>query len=223
MALSVLVTFGLIVLARIIDVSLDTIRMVSVVQGRRAFAAVLGFFEAVVYICAVAKVLLNMNQPVYALAYGLGFATGTYLGMLIEQRLAFGKQLVFLITPKGPELAEVLRAGDYRVAEVKGHTREGELTIMCAEILRREAQKLIRIASAVYNRYAFIVHDIRLAAGAKRAGVKVNEGKLSSLFPLGETHPSREVSHELSKNVCAFSNLPNFEPRPTSRYQSPSL
>ena len=88
MNVTVFATFWLIVLARIIDVSLDTIRMVSVVQGRRAFAAVLGFFEAVVYICAVAKVLLNMNQPVYALGYGLGFATGTYLGMAIEQREA---------------------------------------------------------------------------------------------------------------------------------------
>jgi fucose 4-O-acetylase-like acetyltransferase len=83
--LTVFVTFWLIVLARITDVSLDTIRTVSVVQGRRVFAAVLGFFEAVVYVCAVAKVLLNMNQPVYALAYGLGFALGTYLGMVIEQ------------------------------------------------------------------------------------------------------------------------------------------
>ena len=78
------------------------IRTVSIIQGRRNFAAVLGFFEAVVYICAVAKVLLNMNQPVYAVAYGLGFAAGTYLGIVIEQRLAFGKQLVFFLTPKAP-------------------------------------------------------------------------------------------------------------------------
>ena len=128
----------------------------------------LGFFEAIVYICAVAKVLLNMNQPRYALAYGLGFATGTYLGMLIEQRLAFGKQLVFLLTPKGAELAEVLRAGDYRVAEVKGHTRDGDLTILCVEILRRDAQKLIRLVSVVDDRCVSIVHDIRLADLAKR-------------------------------------------------------
>ena len=64
---TLLVTFWLIVLARITDVSLDTIRTASIIQGRRVFAAVLGFFEAVVYTCAVAKVLLNMNQPVYAL------------------------------------------------------------------------------------------------------------------------------------------------------------
>jgi len=172
MNISVFITFWLIVLARIIDVSLDTIRTVSVVQGRRTFAAVLGFFEAVVYICAVAKVLLNMSQPVYALAYGLGFATGTYLGMLVEQRLAFGKQLVFVITPKGPQLAEILRTANYRVAEVKGHTREGDLTILCIEIARREAQKLSRLVSAVDEHGVFIVSDIRLADLAKRVDGK---------------------------------------------------
>ncbi|PWU11947.1 MAG: hypothetical protein C5B50_22315 [Verrucomicrobia bacterium] len=179
MSLTVFITFWLIVLARIIDVSLDTIRMVSVVQGRRGFAAVLGFFEAVVYICAVAKVLLNMNQPVYALAYGLGFATGTYLGMMVEQRLAFGKQLVFLLTPKGPELAAVLRAADYLLAELKGRTGDGDLTILCVEIARREAQKLIRITSAVDERCVVIVNDIRRSDFARRAPRKVIKLKRS--------------------------------------------
>jgi len=184
MNIAVLITFCLIILARITDVSLDTIRMVSVIQGRRAFAAVLGFFEAVVYICAVAKVLLNMNQPVYAVAYGLGFAAGTYLGMVIEQRLAYGNQLVFLLTPKGPKLAEVLRAGNYRVAEVKGHTGDGDLTILCVEIPRREAQNLARLASAVDERCVCIVHDIRLAGFVGRGAPNAKELKRSWLFPL---------------------------------------
>ncbi len=191
MDITIFVTFWLIVLARITDVSLDTIRMVSVIQGRRAFAAMLGFFEAVVYICAVAKVLLNMNQPVYAVAYGLGFAAGTYLGMVIEQRLAFGKQLVFFLTPKGPELAEVLRAGDYRLAEVKGRTRDGDLTILCVEIPRREAQNLIRLASAVDEHCVFIVNDIRLAESARRGVSKANKRRRFRLFPFGVTLPSK--------------------------------
>jgi len=45
---AVFVTFWLIVLGRITDVTLDTIRTVAIVQSRRVFAAVLGFFEAVV-------------------------------------------------------------------------------------------------------------------------------------------------------------------------------
>lgn len=191
MNVTVFLTFWLIVLARIADVSLGTIRMVSVVQGRRAFAAVLGFFEAVVFISVVAKVLLNMNQPVFALAYGLGFATGTYLGMVIEQRLAFGKQLVFLLTPKGPELADVLRAADYLLAELKGRTRDGDLTILCVEIARREAHKLICIASAVDERCVVIVHDIRRSDFARRIDPKGNERKSSWFLPLGRRQSSK--------------------------------
>ena len=191
MNLTVFVTFWLIVLARITDVSLDTIRTVSVIQGRRAFAAVLGFFEAVVYICAVAKVLLNMNQPVYALAYGLGFATGTYLGMVIEQRLAFGRQLVFLVTSEGAKLAQALRAADYRVAEVKAHTDDGDLTIICVQILRRHAQKLIQLASVVDEQCVYIVHDIRLADFGRRGARNNNKRGLSWLFSLGGTRRSK--------------------------------
>ena len=102
-------------LARVTDVTLDTLRTVAVVQGRRVFAAAVGFLQAVVYICAIAKVLLNMNHPAYVLAYGLGFAAGTFLGITIEQYLAFGQQLASLFTRKGGELAQVLRAAGYRL------------------------------------------------------------------------------------------------------------
>src|SRR5215467_6941290 len=119
---TVFITFWLIVLARITDVTLDTIRTAAIVQGRRGFAAILGFFEAVVYICAVAKVLLNMDHPVYALAYGIGYASGTFLGITIEQRLAFGDQLATLVTRKGAELVNGLSMAGYHIAEVKGHS-----------------------------------------------------------------------------------------------------
>src|SRR5882762_11186625 len=140
---TVFVTFWLIVLARITDVTLDTIRTAAIVQGRRNFAAVLGFFEAVVYVCAVAKVLLNMNHPVYALAYGLGYGLGTFLGITIEQRLAFGLQVASLFTRKGAELAKGLISAGYRVAEVQGHIRDGEASILYVEVPRKQTRKLI--------------------------------------------------------------------------------
>src|SRR6185295_10468435 len=108
MTTAVALTTILIVLARIVDMSLDTVRTVSIVQGRRLFAASLGFVQALIYICAIAKVLTDMSHPTYALAYALGFALGTYLGIVVEQRLAFGNQLVALYTGKGREVASAL-------------------------------------------------------------------------------------------------------------------
>src|SRR5215471_10411956 len=171
---TVFITFWLIVLARITDVTLDTIRTAAIVQGRRGFAAILGFFEAVVYISAVAKVLLNMDHPVYALAYGLGYAGGTFLGITIERRLAFGDQLATLVTRKGAELAESLRPAGYRIAEVKGRTQDGDLAILYVEIPRRHAQKLIRQAMAVDEKCFCIIHNVSVAGGTPRRGALVD-------------------------------------------------
>ena len=160
---TVAITVVLIVVARITDVTLDTIRTASIIQGRRVFAAVLGFFEAVVYICAVAKILLNMNQPLYALAYGIGFASGTYLGILIEQRLAFGDQLVSLFTTKGLAVSKALVDAEYRVAEVEAHVREGDLTIVYVEVPRKRTSSLVHKISILDPSCFCVVNDVRLA------------------------------------------------------------
>ncbi len=164
---SVVATCVLIVLARITDMTLDTIRTASIVQGRRLFAAVLGFFEAIIYVCAVAKVLLNMDHPVYALAYGLGYGLGTFLGITIEQRLAFGLQVASLFTRKGAELAKALILAGYRVAKVEGQSRDGNLAILYVEVLRKQAPKLIHDAGAIDETCFCVVNDVKAAGFAK--------------------------------------------------------
>ena len=70
------------------------------------------------------------------------------------------------------------------MAEVKGHTGDGDLTILCVEIARREAQNLVRLASVVDERCVFIVHDIRRADFAGRGAPKANRRKRSWLLSL---------------------------------------
>ena len=161
---SVAVTCVFIVLARITDMTLDTIRTASIVQGRRMFSAILGFFQAMIYVLAIAKVLLNMDHPVYALAYGLGFALGTYLGITIEQRLAFGKQVASLFSRKGIELAKELVAAGYRVAKVQGHARDGEVSILYIEVPRKQVRELIRDVGEIDEACFCVVNDVREAA-----------------------------------------------------------
>jgi uncharacterized protein YebE (UPF0316 family) len=169
MSTAVATTFVLIVLARITDVSLDTVRTVAIVQGRRVFAAILGFFESVIYVTAIAKVLLNMDHPIYALAYGLGFAMGTFLGITIEQHLAFGLQVVSLFTRRGAEVAKSLISAGYRVAKVEGHIRDGEVSILYMEVPRKQTRKLISDAAAIDETCFYVVNDVRVARYLKPA------------------------------------------------------
>lgn len=153
----------LIVVARIVDMTMDTLRTAAIVQGRRVFAACLGFIQAMVYICAIAKVLQDLGHPTYALAYGLGFALGTYLGIAIEQRLAFGNQLTSLFTHKGIEMGQALLAAGYRVAKVEGHIREGEVAILYVGVPRRQTRRLIQDAVAIDPNCFCVVNDVRAA------------------------------------------------------------
>src|SRR5262249_45318839 len=166
MTTSVAITTVLIVLARITDMSLDTVRTVSIVQGRRLFAASLGFVQALIYICAIAKVLQDMSHPTYAFAYALGFALGTYPAITVEQRLAFGTQVVALFTRKGADLAALLVAAGHRVAQVHEHLRDDEqkrMSILYVELPRRQVRALIRNAATIDEGCYCVVHDVRSA------------------------------------------------------------
>lgn len=94
-----------IVVARITDVSLGTLRTMNVMQGRRGVAWILGFCEILIWVFAVSKVIGNLQQPAYAIAYALGFATGNYVGMTFEKWIALGEQVVRVFTRAGAQIA----------------------------------------------------------------------------------------------------------------------
>lgn len=170
MSASIALNCVLIVLARVTDVSLDTLRTVSIVQGRRAFSAALGFFEALIYIAVVAHVLRNFDHPVYAIAYGAGYALGTYLGIVVEQRLGFGTQLACFLTHKADAMSAALDgAGGYGVASVQGRARQEEVSLFYVAAPRRRIHQLVHRARSADENCFCVVNDLRQADSAKSA------------------------------------------------------
>src|SRR6266511_3709484 len=112
---------------------------------------------------------LNMDHPIYALAYALGYGLGTFLGITIEQRLAFGLQVVSLFTRNGAELAKGLISAGYRVAKVQGHIRDGEASILYVEVQRKQTRKLISEAVAIDETCFCVVNDVPAAGFANRS------------------------------------------------------
>ncbi|NLG32141.1 MAG: DUF2179 domain-containing protein [Syntrophomonadaceae bacterium] len=86
MALELLFIF----FARIIDVSLGTIRMILVIRGDKVPAAIIGFFEILVYTLALGLVVGSLSNPVKLIVFCSGFALGILLGSFLEERLAMG-------------------------------------------------------------------------------------------------------------------------------------
>ena len=168
---ALLLTCLLIAVARITDISLDTIRTVAIIQGRGMFAATLGFFEALIYILVVAQVLTSFSQSqhawAYAIAYAAGFAAGTYVGVAIEQRLAFGRQMVTAITRKSHEAVNTLRGRGYRVTEFEGRGRDGNVHVLFIHVSRRSVPALTMALRELDPDCYYVINDVRAASSGR--------------------------------------------------------
>ncbi|MDN5331757.1 MAG: hypothetical protein PWP45_982 [Tepidanaerobacteraceae bacterium] len=128
--------------ARVCDVSLATIRTLMVVRGNRLQAAAIGFFEVIIYITALNQVVGKLDNPVNLLVYASGFATGNYVGSLLEEKLALGLTTVHVIT-KNPELSEKVRSLGYGVTVLNGSGKEGTRHVLVISLARKNVPDLI--------------------------------------------------------------------------------
>ncbi len=149
---SALLVLGL----RLLDVPLSTVRMLYMVRGQRSVAAVLAFFEALIWLYAITRVFAHLHAPAQYLGWALGFALGTALGMGVEGWLAPGYVTLRVITRgRAADLVQALRDGGYGVTEVEGRGREGPVAVLFVVVPRRAVRRLLTLVD-VHDPKAFI-------------------------------------------------------------------
>jgi len=152
--------------ARICDVSLATMRTLMIMRGQRLYAALIGFFEVIIYILALNKIFGNLGNPLNLFSYAAGFATGNYLGSFLEEKLAVGTITVQLITLKAPlELTEKLRDEGYGVTLIEGMGREGVRYILQIMLKRKQFGDLRCIIDQWDPDAFWTIFDARLTRG----------------------------------------------------------
>lgn len=152
--------------ARVCDVSLGTLRVLMVTQGRRGMAACLGFVEVLIWVAAVSRVLNNLNKPAFAIAYAAGFACGNFTGLTLERWVAFGRQVVRVFSRNGDAVAEKLREKGFRVTLFEGVGRDGPVHLLMMETERREVPRLVATARDLDPLCYYVIDDIRVASSA---------------------------------------------------------
>ena len=135
--------FPMIFGARVMDVSIGTVRTICMVRGFKTTAVVLGFFEVLLWLVAINFVLRYMNNPLALLAYCSGYAAGIGVGMAIETWLALGSQAVRVIV-RDPvmNLAGRLREMGYLVTRMEGTGRDGPVEVDFIVVPRRKVPTL---------------------------------------------------------------------------------
>lgn len=152
----------LIFFARILDVSIGTLRIVFVSRGDKKIAPLLGFVETLIWLVAVGQILNNVSNVAGYLAFGAGYATGNYLGLKLEERLAMGQVVIRTIMSMPAEiLIGKLREEGYRVTCIDAQGRDGKTQILFMIIPRKKIPHVIDMILE-YNPHAFYsIENIR--------------------------------------------------------------
>lgn len=170
----------LVFVARVIDVSLGTLRIIFVSRGKKYAAPLLGFVEVFIWITVVSQIVRGVNDLATYLAYAAGFAAGNFVGMFIEDRLAIGTQIIRIITPKGAEeLTEHLAAAGYGVTQVDGQGAAGPVKLIYTVVKRKDIATVLAVIHETHPHVFLSIEDVRSTQeGVFPPSIRSNDGTL---------------------------------------------
>jgi uncharacterized protein YebE (UPF0316 family) len=131
-------------------------------NGKKNIVPILGFFEAMIWLLAIGQIFQNVNNPLSYIAYAGGFATGTYVGMTLDEKLALGRVLVRVITPQTlPELIEFMKEKNYRFTNVGGEGRFGKVNLLFTVMKRDQLQEFISKVKEIDEKAFYTIESVK--------------------------------------------------------------
>lgn len=153
---------GLIFFMRVSDMTLDTLRVLVVMRGKKTIAWILGFFQSSIFVLAISTVLSNLDNPLNMVGYAAGFATGNVVGMWIEERLAIGHlHLRIISSRRGAAIVKALRAEGYAVTEIPARGKDGTVSLLAVSVLRKNAGKIQELIRSIDEEAFITAEDVR--------------------------------------------------------------
>jgi uncharacterized protein YebE (UPF0316 family) len=148
--------------ARIMDMSMDTVRIIYVNRGRKYLAPAIGFFQVLIWMAVISAIMQNLTHWINSIAYAGGFATGNFVGMLIEEKLSVGMVAVRVITAGDANaMSEQLRQKRYGVTCLLARGEEGGGRLLFSVIPRKDLTSMLDLIHRL-DPLAFVsVQDVR--------------------------------------------------------------
>ncbi|HBF88039.1 MAG TPA: hypothetical protein DDX39_05290 [Bacteroidales bacterium] len=155
----------LIFFARILDVSVGTLRIIFVSKGKKYIAPLLGFIEVFVWILVIGQIMENADNIICYIAYAAGFATGNYVGMILEEKIALGNVIIRIITQKdASELIIAMNNQNYGVTSVEAIGSKGGVHILYTVIKRSAINDVVEIIQQLNPKAFYTIEDVRFVS-----------------------------------------------------------
>ena len=159
----------LVCVAKIVEISIQSLKTCMMVKGQRLKAAGLGFLECTVWGLVISTIIGTLGDNLFLLLfYCVGYATGLFLGSTIEGKIALGTSNLELIA--GKESTELIinylheHNRGYTVFE--GHGSKDKMNMIFIVLPRKEVASTLRdIRKCCDNKVFVVASEVSKYAG----------------------------------------------------------
>jgi uncharacterized protein YebE (UPF0316 family) len=175
------VFFPLIIFAsRATDVSLGTLRSVLANKGMKKMVPFIGFFEVLFWLFAISTVMKNLSNFMCYLGWAGGYATGIYIGLSIEEKLAIGTQVIRVFTQEDiTKLIASLVEKNYSYTILDGEGKKGAVKLIFIVVKRKNVKNVTEIIHRFSPNAFYSIEDIKRAKGLANASSVASSSKQS--------------------------------------------
>ncbi len=157
----------IIAFARILDVSVGTIRVIFVARGYKHLAPALGFVEVIIWLLAIGQIMQQLDNFMSYIGYGAGFAAGNYIGIILVEKMSLGTVVMRIIAKQdASQLVEVLRNADYGVTAVDAEGKTGAVKILFSIVKKKDLADALEIVNKFSPNAFYTIEEVQ----------RVNEG-----------------------------------------------
>ena len=164
----------LILLAKIIEVAIATLRFILISKGYRKEGTMLSFIEILIWTFVASRVIMGIVEaPIKGIVYSIGFSIGVYLGSMIESRIAMGRVLIQTIVAKENEiLVSRLREKGYAVTTMQARGMNSEKTVLMIFANRKGKEEIIGEILQLDKTAMIITNDVSTLQGGTITNVR---------------------------------------------------
>lgn len=156
-----IVIYIIIFVAKTIELALGTLRLIVVANGKKMLGAILQGLIALVWVCVTGIVVVDItNDPLKIVVFALGSAFGSYIGSLMEEKMALGSNMLMAIVDKDlePDVTNSIREAGYAVTVIDGEGKEKQRAILMIMVARKKRTKIVNLIKKI-DKEAMIISE----------------------------------------------------------------
>lgn len=148
--------------AKIIEITIQSLKTCMMVKGQRLKAAGLGFLECTIWGLVISTIIGTLGDNLFLLAfYCIGYATGLFLGATLENKIALGTSSLQLIANEEntKKIIEYLQENARGYTVFGGYGSKDKMNMIMIVLPRRDSIAVLKQIRKLCQNNVFVVVD----------------------------------------------------------------